>query len=230
MMLDVIKISGGQETSADKFCANCGKKNKADAVICSKCNTPFASSSAEGQGGGATPVVIVQQKKGGFFRKFGIGCFGLIAVIVVVIIIAAVVGGSKSGSSGPTSKTASVGGTIHVPDNLDVTLNSFDLSNGNQIETPKTGNEFVITHWTFHNFRSSNTDVADTGYSVESNGVISNSTSISSLTKNALGISGTTLAPGATVQRDIVFEIAKGATAKIIYKPSDFTANWNLQG
>jgi Domain of unknown function (DUF4352) len=216
---------------ADKFCSNCGKKNKADAVICAKCNTPFASFGGEGQGSGASHVVIVQQKKGGFLRNVGIGCLGLIAVIVVLIIVAAVVGGSKSGSSGgSTSKTVSVGGTIHVPDNLDVTLNSFNISNGNQADTPKPGNEFVVTHWTFHNFRSSNTDVADTGFSVESNGVITNSATTIELTKNELGFAGTTLAPGATLKRDIVFEISKGAPAKIIYKPSDFTANWNLQG
>lgn len=118
----------------------------------------------------------------------------------------------------------------HVPDNLDVTLNGVTLSNGNDIEVPKTGNEFAITHWTFHNFRSENTDVADTGFQVISNGVITNADSITSLSNNTLGMSGTTLAPGGAIRRDIVFEISKGAPAKIIYQPADTKATWNING
>ncbi len=210
---------------ADKFCGTCGAKNKADAVVCQKCNTAFPSA---GQSG-STPVVVVQQKKGGFFRKLGIGCFSLV-VLVIILVIILVARSGKSGKTELTSETAAVGGTIHVPDNLDVTLNSIALSKGTQFETPHAGNEYVVTHWTFHNFRSSNTDVADTGFKVSSKGVITGSESISSLSSNQLSFAGTTLAPGATVKRDIVFQISKGAPATIIYKPADFTANWTIHG
>jgi len=211
---------------ADKFCSNCGAKNKPDAVVCQKCSTGFPT--AGGQSG-ATPVVVVQQKKGGFFRKLGIGCFGLIVLgIIIAIILVAV--GSKSGTNGPTSKTVSVGGTIHVTDNLDVTLNSIALSKGTQFDTPHPGNEYVVTHWTFHNFRSSNTDVATTAFKVTSKGVITDPEFVSALTGNELSVVGTTLAPGATVTRDIVFQISKGVPARIMYNPASFTANWTIRG
>lgn len=212
---------------ADKFCSNCGAKNKPDAVVCQKCNTAFPT--AGGQSG-ATPVVVIQQKKGGFFRKAGIGCLSLIALIVVIVIIVLATNGSKSGKSGPTSKTVAVGGTIHVADNLDVTLNSIALSKGMQFDTPHPGNEYVVTHWTFHNFRSSNTDVATTGFKVTSKGVITDPEFVSALTGNELSVVGTTLAPGAAVKRDIVFQISSGVPATVIYKPSDFTANWTIHG
>jgi len=37
-------------------------------------------------------------------------------------------------------------------------------------------------------------------------------------------------APGATVKRDIVFQISKGVPARIMYNPASFTANWTIRG
>jgi hypothetical protein len=45
---------------ADKFCSNCGAKNKPNAVVCQKCNTAFPSASQSG----STPVVVVQHRWG----------------------------------------------------------------------------------------------------------------------------------------------------------------------
>jgi hypothetical protein len=170
-------------------------------------------------------------------RKLGRGCLmvigGFVVLIIAIAVIAALVGGSSSGTSSKPI-TGKQGVPAHVADNLDVTLTGYALSKGNEVETPKSGNEYVITHWKFHNFRKDNTDVADTGFSVNSAGVITDAEFASALTKNELGSTGTALSPGATVRRDIVFQITKGRPAKIIYQPdssdSSRKVTWTIRG
>ena len=57
-----------------------------------------------------------------------------------------------------------MGTAVRIADNLDVTMTGYSLTNGTNVETPKTGQEWVVTHWKFHNFRSSHTDAASSGF------------------------------------------------------------------
>ncbi len=244
---------------ADKFCSNCGAKSKPDAVVCQKCNTAFPVAGNQ-SGATPVVVVQQKKggffRKAGIGCLGLIVLIVVIAIIATAIGGGSKSGSSSSTltpntgavvpnhpsatsrplptspppTSPPTSKTAGVGSLIHVPDNLDVTLTGVTLSSGTEFEKPHPGNEYAVTHWTFHNYRTDNTDVADTGFTAQSNGVITNPEFASSLTSNDLGSSGTTLAPGGTIRRDIVFQISSGAPATIIYKPSDFTANWTIHG
>ncbi len=100
--------------------------------------------------------------------------------------------------------------------------------------TPKPGDEFLIAHFRFHNFRGSTTDVASTAFSSKSKGIVRNAQSASSLTNNALGTSGASVAPHSVLTADIVFQIAKGDTqAQIIYAPNGSggdKAIWTIRG
>lgn len=173
-------------------------------------------------------------------KKVGIGCLALVGgavvlVVVLLVVIAAFSGSHPSATSAKEHLSGHVGSTLHVPDNLDVTLAGYRLSTGNTFETPKSGFEYVIAHFRFHNVRRSNTDVASTGFTAKSQGVIKDPEFVSSLTKNQLDMAGTTLAPGGTLRADLVFQIRRGDRhAQIIYAPNgsgnDPQATWTISG
>jgi len=172
------------------------------------------------------------------FKKMGVGCLSLIGlgVVVLVVIVAIIALGASKSTSSTSSKpqTGHVGRTVRIADNLDVTMTGYTLTNGKNVETPKAGQEWVVTHWKFHSFRSSNTDAASSGFKANAAGVITDPAYINSISNNDLGINGTALAPGASVRRDVVFEIPKHQSAKIIYQPdsSDNSrkATWTVKG
>ena len=97
-------------------------------------------------------------------KFFKFGCLGIIAVVVLIIIIAIATSGGDDSSNAPkkvngssdsakqekTQKEFKIGETIQLGDHK-VTVTKIDKSSGNEIETPKSGNEYVIVHVTIEN-------------------------------------------------------------------------------
>jgi hypothetical protein len=218
-----------QDEATGGFCSSCGTAIEPGSVFCKSCGTPVAGASgAAASQAVPTPVqVTVIQKRSGCWKVGGIGCGGLIALIVIIIIVVAV-----TNKNTPAAKGASgtIGSTLHVADNLNATLTGVTISHGNVVEKPRSGDEFAITHWKFHNFRSSDTDVADTSFKIESGGVIGNPNDVTSLSTNLVPVAGTTLAPDANFRGDMVFEIQKGKVATVTYSPNGPNYVWRFRG
>jgi hypothetical protein len=87
----------------------------------------------------------------------------------------------------------------------------------------RTGNSII------HNFRGSNTDVADTSFTVASGGVITQPEYFTSVSNNLVPVDGTTLAPGGNYRGDIVFEIQKGKVATVTYSPNGPNYTWHFR-
>lgn len=158
-----------------------------------------------------------------------LGCLGLIVLAIIVLIALAAIGVARVGVnslpqgifSSKSLKTGHLGTTIHVPDNLDVTLTGFHTSKGTGSGKPTSGNTFLITTWRFHNFRKSSTSIAPIGFRAQSKGVTRPAEMISAQGYNLLPVSGVSLARGATTTGNILFEVAKGAhKVTITYQPA----------
>ncbi|WP_433745090.1 DUF4352 domain-containing protein [Falsibacillus pallidus] len=90
-------------------------------------------------------------------KFFKFGCLGIIALIVLGIIIAVATSGGDDSSNEPAKvggdsaqkekaqTTFKMGDTIQLGDHK-VTVTKIDKSAGDEFETPKSGNEFVIVH------------------------------------------------------------------------------------
>lgn len=167
-------------------------------------------------------------------KHVGLGCGGCLGAVVVLLILFAFVSQANVSlinngrTMGPT--VGGVGATLNVTDNLNVTLTGYILSKGDSVDTPKSGDQYAITHWQFRNSGSLNTAVADTSFTAKSNGVTTKPIESTGLSKNLVPLAGRTLSAGRSYSGDIVFEVKKGVPATVIYKSSGIRFTWHFHG
>jgi Domain of unknown function (DUF4352) len=170
--------------------------------------------------------------------------FGTLAATFLVLGLAACSGEEETAKkvSGDDSKTTEtkkeekeqifkVGDTVQLGDNV-LTVTKVDKSAGNEFETPKQGNEFVIVHVRIENKGKDTIDYNPFDFKLKnSNGQLVDP-AFSTVDQNTALESGQ-LAPNGKVEGTISFEAPKGDKGlQLQYTPSfwsDKTIKVNLQ-
>jgi hypothetical protein len=132
---------------------------------------------------------------------------------VAIVLLAGSLGlmGGKAAAA-TTHKVGHLGTTIRIPGKLDVRYDGYTVSAGNGSVLPDPGNEFIITHWFFHNYQNKKVYISANGFELDAGSHTylpeMGSTKLSKISNDTLGLVGQTYKPGHSDGDDIVFQVS----------------------
>ena len=204
-------------------CPNCG--NEFEGNFCPKCGNSVNSQFPQQPTYQNAPMPKKKKHKGLKVTLIVIGCIFLFFIIIGIIAShsssgsngsAQVVGSNVTETTVPTlpNKEFKVGETVKY-NNIELTVLKVKKSNGNDIESPKSGNEYIIATVKYKNDRNENVPYSEDDFKIKnSKGQITNIVYISAVDENTLSYGN--LAPNGEVTGDVCFEAPKGDNGLVL--------------